>query len=288
MENIETDSINPNSRRILLAEDYAVNQKIGQLFLQKAGYRVDIAENGQQAVEAYKQNHYDLILMDIKMPVMDGYEATKAIRKLEGGKHNQNGKNSNSDFQLPTSEFKRIPIIAMTGAASEASMDEEEYQGINECIRKPAQWDKVLLVVRKWIEAVPKSSIEKAIKTVVCPSTEKSKEKPAILDLELAIEEFMGQKEILFDLLQKFVTDAEDQLDTIRRAVKGIDYGVIASEAHAIKGGAGNLRANKLACLAADLEKAAAQRQPDLTAQLAVKLEREICDLAKFIQQNCS
>ena len=278
------------NQRILLAEDYEVNQKIGQLFLQKAGYHVDIAENGQQAVEAYQQNRYDLILMDIKMPIMDGFAATKAIRKLECTMRNQKGNHSdsNSDFRLPASSFKEVPIIAMTGAASEADSDEEEYPGINECIRKPAQWDKVLLVVRKWIEAVPKSSIEKTIEAGVCPSAGKSQENPSTLDLDLAIEEFMGQEEILFDLLQKFLTKAEDQIATIRQAVKGIDYGVIASEAHAIKGGAGNLRADKLAGLATDLEKAAEARQPGIAAELTDKLEREFINLKEFIQQNCS
>ncbi len=75
-------SIQKNSR-ILVAEDYEVNQKIAQLMLQKAGYHVDIVANGQQAIEAYKQNHYDLILMDIQMPLMDGHAATRAIREWE-------------------------------------------------------------------------------------------------------------------------------------------------------------------------------------------------------------
>ena len=69
--------------QILLVEDYPTNQQVAMRHLRGAGFQVDLAENGQEAVKAYKRSHYDLILMDIQMPVMDGYEATKAIRNWE-------------------------------------------------------------------------------------------------------------------------------------------------------------------------------------------------------------
>jgi HPt (histidine-containing phosphotransfer) domain-containing protein len=96
----------------------------------------------------------------------------------------------------------------------------------------------------------------------------------------------MGQKEILFGVLQEFVTNAGTQIDNIRQAVTGVDYGVIGSEAHAIKGAAANLTADKLARLASDLEQAAEKQQPDLSAELAGRLEREFCYLEKYIQQS--
>jgi len=272
MEKNVNDPSDRNCQRILLAEDYEVNQKIGQLFLQNAGYRVDIAENGQQAVEAYQQNHYDLILMDIQMPIMDGYAATREIRQLE------------SEIQNPKSEIEIVPIIAMTGNTSEASLDADNNPGINECIQKPAQWDQVLLVVQKWIDAEFGGSMDKTLKGVVSPSVRKTNENPFPLDLDKAIAEFMGQKEILFGILQDFVDIAGAQVENIRRAVDCSDYGVIVSEAHAIKGGAANLTAYQLADSASDLEKAAAEQRTDQTVLLAEKLENEYYHLETFLR----
>ncbi len=271
MENNKTDQSTRKCQCILLVEDYEVNQKIGQLFLQNAGYRVDIAENGQQAVEAFQQNHYDLILMDIQMPVMDGYEATKKIRNWEGG------------LRQAQAEFKKVPIIAMTGDACEANLDAEDYPGIDECIRKPAKWEHVLLVVRKWIDAEYSSPIDKTLKDVVYPSVKRTQENPSPLDMDKAIEEFMGQKEILFGILQDFLNIAAAQVENIRQAVNCSDYGVIVSEAHAIKGGAANLTAYQLADLASDLEKAAIEQQTDQTVLLAEKLQNEFYNLETFL-----
>ena len=271
MENNKTDQSTRKCQCILLVEDYEVNQKIGQLFLQNAGYRVDIAENGQQAVEAFQQNHYDLILMDIQMPVMDGYEATKKIRNWEGG------------LRQAQAEFKKVPIIAMTGDACEANLDAEDYPGIDECIRKPAKWEHVLLVVRKWIDAEYSSSIDKTLKDVVYPSVKRTQENPSPLDMDKAIEEFMGQKEILFGILQDFLNIAAAQVENIRQAVNCSDYGVIVSEAHAIKGGAANLTAYQLADLASDLEKVATEQQTDQTVLLAEKLQNEFYNLETFL-----
>ena len=271
MENNKTDQSTRKCQCILLVEDYEVNQKIGQLFLQNAGYRVDIAENGQQAVEAFQQNHYDLILMDIQMPVMDGYEATKKIRNWEGG------------LRQAQTEFKKVPIIAMTGDACEANLDAEDYPGIDECIRKPAKWEHVLLVVRKWIDAEYSSPIDKTLKDVVYPSVKRTQENPSPLDMDKAIEEFMGQKEILFGILQDFLNIAAAQVENIRQAVNCSDYGVIVSEAHAIKGGAANLTAYQLADLASDLEKVATEQQTDQTVLLAEKLQNELYNLETFL-----
>ena len=287
MEIHETANSIEKNPRILVADDYEVNQKVAQLILQKAGYQVDIVENGQQALEAYRHSHYDLILMDIKMPLMDGHEATKRIRKWECGMRNQIGKksDSNSEFRIPTSDFKRVSIIAMTGNAGEGSFDENQYPGMNDCIGKPLQRDLLVAMVQKWIGAKSNSHLNANPKDEIHLTAEKPETNQFPLNLDRALQEFLGKKEILYGVLHEFITKAKIRIETIQQAVKGFDYGAIASEAHGIKGGAANLRADKLASLAADLENAGEMRQPDLSAELADKLEQEFYNLEKYIRQ---
>jgi CheY-like chemotaxis protein/HPt (histidine-containing phosphotransfer) domain-containing protein len=288
MDNHNADKTDHKHPRILVADDTDVNQKIAQLILQKSDYRVDIAENGQQALEAYRRNRYDLILMDIQMPFMDGHEATQKIRNWENEMQNTIGHDSDSKskIQNPKSKIEEVPIIAMTGNATAGSFDETLYPGMNDCIGKPLQRDLLLSVVQKWIKAEPKTQTNEnsADETPVTDQRPEKNQFP--LDLDRAIQEFMGQKEILLAVLQTFINSAGPKIDTIRQAVKGADYDVIGSEAHAIKGAAANLTADRLARLAADLEQAAEDQQPNRIGELADKLEREFHHLENYVQQN--
>ena len=118
---VESETTGNESLRILLAEDNPINQRVAVFNVKKLGHVIDIAEDGKIAVEMYKTKEYDLILMDIQMPVMNGIEATKEIRKYES--ENQN--------------FKKIKVIAMTASAMKGDKERFIAAGMDDYISKP-------------------------------------------------------------------------------------------------------------------------------------------------------
>ena len=273
---------------ILVVDDDMVNRQIAQMVLQKAGHRVDLAENGQQAVNFCKADGYDLILMDIQMPVMGGLEATRKIRRLESAAAedvpNESGlpdkiagsSDSVSAIRLPTSAFRRVPIIAMTGDAVAGCFDESQYPGMNACIGKPLHRKRLLDAVLKYSDSAFGSRFVKRSAIHSRPTAKRQQRIQPPLDLTRAIREFMGQKKLLFGVLTEFTKITAFRIETLQGAVKSNDFDVIASEAHALKGGAANLTADKLAALASGLEKAAIAHDAEMTGLLLDKLTREL------------
>lgn len=117
--------------RILVVEDNPMNQKLAVTVLQKAGYGVDAVENGLKAIEALKRSCYDLIFMDIQMPEMDGFEATKTIRAMEG-------------------DNQYTPIIAMTAYAMKGDREICLQEGMDDYISKPVNAQEVIHIIQKW------------------------------------------------------------------------------------------------------------------------------------------
>jgi len=272
--------------RILVAEDNEINQKLIRRILQTAGYEVDMVDNGRKAVELFSRNHYDFILMDLQMPLMDGYEATKRIRNAECGMRNSNRENSdsNSTFRIPHSKFQKVPIIALTGSNPGAKMEKCLGLGMNDCIGKPLSRDQLLSLIKRWTttESVG-SACGKAQKKVGEPIAENTSARQPI-DLDRALNEFMGEKKVLNGILNEFTAKVRSQIRSIRQAFLSLDFSEIAKEAHSIKGGAANLTANKVAGMASALEKAADLQQVDLVKNLAGELEDQFQLLENYLQ----
>jgi CheY-like chemotaxis protein len=118
--------------RILMAEDNAINQRVGKLILQRAGFMIDLVSDGSEAVEAHIAEPYDVILMDCQMPIMDGFEASRLIRKL--------------DKQL------QPVIIAVTANALLGERERCLSAGMDDYLSKPFQADQLVALVRKWAD----------------------------------------------------------------------------------------------------------------------------------------
>ena len=148
----------PKSSKILLVEDYPTNQEVAMSYLKMAGYNADLAENGLAALELYRKNSYHLILMDVQMPVMDGYEATREIRKLETQNRQSETTDKTCDYQQSLSSntgipstIQKVPIIAMTGHAVEGYREECLAAGMDDYITKPLTMKHFLATVEQWI-----------------------------------------------------------------------------------------------------------------------------------------
>jgi len=261
--------------KILLVEDYPTTQQIVMTYLQMDGFTVDLAENGQKATEAFEKNKYDIILMDIQMPEMDGFEATKIIREIE---------KNNSDRHFKT------PIIAMTAHAIKGFRDKCIQAGIDDYISKPMQKKHLTSIVHKWIQ--PKDinarsqkysqntskSIHNAEKIII--HTENQRLKP--IHISRAIEEFEGNKDIFLYVLDNFLKRLDHHLISIQQAIIDNDCKVIKDEAHSIKGAAGNLTAFDLSSVALKLEKIGASGNLEHADSLYDLFKQEIQILKQF------
>jgi CheY-like chemotaxis protein/HPt (histidine-containing phosphotransfer) domain-containing protein len=263
--------------QILLAEDYPTNQQVALRHLNGAGYQVDLAEDGQQAVEACKRKQYDLILMDIQMPVMDGYKATREIRKLE-------------THHSTTQPLNHLPIIAMTAHALKGDREKCLEAGMDDYIAKPLSRKKLLAMVDKWTKTIADSGLRiadlKSLPAIVPRfgtqarrageiENPKSEMQRAPMNFEKAIEEFEGDEEFLMEVVDGFLENVRAQIGTIRQAISDGDAEVVRGEAHSIKGGAGNLTADELSRIAFELENIGKSGLLERGTEVLERLERE-------------
>ena len=136
-EKAEEESKEMDTLDILLAEDNEINQKIIEYSLTNAGHKVDVAKNGQEAIDMYHKNTYDLVLMDVQMPILDGYEATKHIRDIEENAHNNE---------------QRIPIVALTANAMKGDREKCLDAGMDEYLSKPFTPQDLIGIIRSVTE----------------------------------------------------------------------------------------------------------------------------------------
>ena len=285
--------------RILLVEDNEINQQVAKEILEGADLVVSLADDGRQALEAVKASSYDAVLMDIQMPVMDGYQATKAIRKWEGGRRNKIGKNTDSKSEIrdPKSKIEGLPIIAMTAHAMAGDEEKSLEAGMNDHVTKPIDPDQLFATLQKWIQPGEKrASTRKAevsgAKAAVPERATGEAELPNSLpgfDLAEGLKRLQGNQKLYRKLLLDFGAKYTQVAAEIREALDKKDLKHAHSLVHNLKGLAGNLAASRLQAAATDIEKlirgdqkkAAPEKQLNLKF---TKLEKTINQALEAVQ----
>ncbi len=226
----------PCPLRILLVEDNAVNQELGSRLLRKRGHAVLVMENGRQAVEAVTKETFDLVLMDVQMPILDGLAATREIRAWEAEARSDDG-----GANLPRPP---VPIIAMTAHAMKGDEERCLEAGMDGYIAKPITAPKVAQVIQNVLSRL------EAEQTAPAPSVpqDSGPSKTQIL------EHFEGDVEFLKDIVDMFHEHCPAMLEAIESAVAASDPDALCMEAHAFKGAVAILGDEQTHSLARQLE----------------------------------
>jgi hypothetical protein len=241
-------------RRILLVEDTATNRQIAKIILAKTGAKVDTANDGREAVEAASSTRYDLILMDVHMPVMNGIEAAKAIRAL-------------------AEPWRSVPIVALSASALPEERALCLSAGMGDFLSKPYRGDMLRGVIAKAF-CGPRAAPEKmAVKTE--PETV---EAPAFhADAYQSLAKELGDEDAR-QLLAAFMADARERLETIETDIASRQLAAIKTQAHALKASAAMVGLARLAQISRELEAVAAQADWSQVAHLSFAANKAFAD----------
>jgi PAS domain S-box-containing protein len=224
---IVTREFTTDPPRVLLVDDNQVNRNVASKILQKSGCIVEECSGGRDAIEAVKNNSYDLIFMDIQMPEMDGIEATSEIRRLR-------------PKDIP-------PVVAMTAYSMEEDRERFLSQGMDDYLAKPIKADRLIQTVKKWTRY---ELMEVSLDTFENPTELLILNQNTLNQLRK-----FGGIELIESGLRDFDEDATRIIEGMRPLLENKDYPQLKGELHTLKGNAGTLGAEKLADLASTMEK---------------------------------
>jgi two-component system sensor histidine kinase/response regulator len=213
--------------RILLAEDNPVNRMVTVGMLEKHGHSVTIAEDGRQAIRLLEKQQFDLVLMDVGMPIMDGIKTVKTIRSS-------------------SSSFQSIPIIAMTAYPIKTHHAICIEAGMNDYLTKPINSERLLAVVARWTRQE-----EKCLPAEQRPDTSLEK----VIDVDQAVSRMGGDTALFRGALEIFLQDASERVQLLRNAIERTDHESVRKIAHRLGGAASSVAAVGVQAAAGELEK---------------------------------
>ncbi len=222
-------------RHILIAEDNHVNQRVAVLQLRQIGFTADVVSNGEEAVAAMRSTNYDLVLMDCQMPIMDGFEATREIRKAEirTGHH--------------------IPIVAMTAHAMEGDREKCIAEGMDDYISKPVNPVVLSAILEKWLQIELEKPREKT-KEEVIPKRCWNADSAPPLDLQ-KLKELCPEYDDVERMVDMFMTSVERLLKNLNIAIQDHDMIRIRSVSYELTGACVSVGADELSAIGESLQK---------------------------------
>jgi len=254
--------------RILLAEDNPVNQKLAIKQLEKQGHTTQVAENGQLAVDAWQGGDFDLILMDMMMPEMDGLEATRRIR----------------DIELTAGQNHRIPIIAMTANAMTGDRERCLEAGMDGYVSKPVKPEALFIEIQRVLKSDTQHPAQNNQPSRATTAMAIAQDQSPIFDRADALSRIDGDEDLLTVLLDMFVADAPNYLAELDNALSSQDWPRLHRASHTLKGVFATFSAQRGEHLAQQLEHSAKAADVEACTELALRMHAEVQAFIEVIQ----
>ncbi|WP_232312665.1 response regulator [Enterovibrio coralii] len=253
--------------RILLVEDNMINQEVAKGILEQFNPTIEVADNGQIALDMVQEQEFDIVLMDMQMPVMDGVTATKKIREIES--------------------LSGMPIVAMTANAMERDVKQCKEAGMNDHVSKPIDVDELISAISRWTNASKES-----VKSSVVLNGQKAAESkannvididPLVLDANEGIGRIGGNSEAYWKVITAFTETKLAVIDKMKKALANDERDDVELFAHSLKGAAANVSAKGLAVLAGNLEDQAGSAEMKMEASLLDKIKECLEEIQGYI-----
>ena len=252
--------------KVLLVDDNEMGRELGRALLQNVGIEVTEAENGLDAVDQVESGNFDLVLMDVQMPVLDGLSATRAIRTLE------------------KKGIENLPIIAMTAHSFDEHRAESLAAGMNGHITKPIDLETLYAELQRWLPESKRPEFNESTAIVTSEHSDLEAALPGI-DVNAGIHRAVGNRQFYIDLLKKYLDQYSATETELLQELERKQYDELTLRVHTLKGVAGNLGARHLHELAGEVEKQLSEKQEPLALEPMLVAHKQFLQLLKTLPQ---